>query len=89
LHPNLNYDLNDEYLVHNEFMAYIMQQNVSSVAAYFVNLANWTSVQKEIPELAAHVRQTRGIPFEDAAKVFDEYAFDNWGLSCGRVWLIR
>ena len=89
LHPNLNYDLNDEYLVHNEFMAYIMQQNVSSVAAYFVNLANWTSVQKEIPELAAHVRQTRGISFEDAAKVFDEYAFDNWGLSCGRVWLIR
>ncbi len=89
LHPNLNYDLNDEYLVHNEFMAYIMQQNVSSVAAYFVNLANWTSVQKEIPKLAAHVRQTKGIPFEDAAKVFDEYAFDNWGLSCGRVWLIR
>ncbi|MBC6721303.1 hypothetical protein [Treponema sp. Marseille-Q4130] len=89
LHPNLNYDLNDEYLVHNEFMAYIMQQNVSAVAAYFVNLANWTSVQKAIPSLAAYVRQTHGIPFEDAAKVFDEYAFDNWGLSCGRVWLIR
>lgn len=89
LHPNLNYDLNDEYLVHNEFMAYIMQQNVSSVAAYFVNLANWVPVQKAIPSLAAYVRQTRGIPFEDAAKVFDEYAFDNWGLSCGRVWLIR
>ena len=89
LHPNLNYDLNDEYLVHNEFMAYIMQQNVSAVAAYFVNLANWASVQKAIPSLAAYVRQTHGIPFEDAAKVFDEYAFDNWGLSCGRVWLIR
>ena len=87
--PTLNYDLNDEYLVHNEFMAYIMQQNVSAVAAYFVNLANWASVQREIPLLAAYVRQTHGIPFEDAAKVFDEYAFDNWGLSCGRVWLIR
>lgn len=87
--PTLNYDLNDEYLVHNEFMAYIMQQDVASTAAYFVNLANRASVQKAIPALAEHVRQTHGIPFEDAAKVFDEYAFDNWGLSCGRVWLIR
>ena len=87
--PTLNYDLNDEYLVHNEFMAYIMQQDVSSAAAYFVNLAERASVQKAIPALAQHVRQTRGAPFEDAAKVFDEYAFDNWGLACGRVWLIR
>ena len=87
--PTLNYDLNDEYLVHNECMAYIMQQDLSSVASYFVGLANRASVQKAIPALAEHVRETRGIPFEDAAKVFDEYAFDNWGLSCGRVWLIR
>ena len=36
--PSLGYDINDEYLMHNEFMAYIMQQKLSEVAKYFVHL---------------------------------------------------
>lgn len=87
--PTLNYDVSDEYLMHNEFMAYIMQQRVSEVASYFVNFTNWTSVQRAVPDLALYVRATRGIAFEDAAHVFDAYAFDNWGLSCGRIWTVR
>ena len=87
--PTLNYDITDEYLMHNEFMAYIMQQSVSEVASYFVNFTNWTSVLRTVPDLALYVRATRGIAFEDAAYVFDAYAFDNWGLSCGRIWTIR
>ena len=75
--------------MHNEFMAYIMQQRVSEVASYFVNFTNWTSVQRVVPDLALYVRATRGIAFEDAAHVFDAYAFDNWGLSCGRIWTVR
>lgn len=86
--PSLGYDQNDEYLMHNEFMAYIMQQPLSSVASYFVHVANRGSVMKAIPELCAYVRTTNGIPFEDAARIFDSYAQDRWGLNCGRVALI-
>lgn len=86
---DLDYDMNDAYLVHNEFMAYLMQQPLSGVADYFVHLANRASVIKGIPELAAYVRKNNGVQFEDAARVLNEYAFDNWGLACGRVSLVR
>lgn len=87
--PDLDYDMSDDYLVHNEFMAYLMQQPLSGVADYFVHLANRASVINGIPELAAYVRKNKGMQFEDAARVLDEYAFDNWGLVCGRVSLVR
>lgn len=86
--PGLGYDQNDEYLMHNEFMAYIMQQPLNSVAAYFVHVANRGSVLKAIPELCAYVRATNGVAFEDAAAIFDSYAESRWGLGCGRVSLI-
>ena len=86
---DLDYDTNDKYLVHNEFMAYLMQQPLPEVADYFVHLANRGSVMKGIPELAAYVRRNNGMQFEDAARVLNDYAFDNWGLSCGRVSLVR
>jgi hypothetical protein len=86
--PNLNYDSSDLYLMHNEFMAYIMQQPLSRVASYFVHLSNRGSVFTAMPELSEYIRNSKGITFEDAAKVFDSYAFDRWGLACGRVSLI-
>jgi len=87
--PDLDYDMGDAYLVHNEFMAYLMQQPLSGVADYFVHLANRGSVMKGIPELAAYVRRTGGKPFEEAAGILNEYAFNSWGLACGRVSLVR
>lgn len=87
----LGYDQNDEYLMHNEFMAYIMQQKLygkNGVADYFVHCANRGSVIKAIPDLCAWVRRNGGKTFEDAGKVLDEYAFDRWGLACGRVALV-
>lgn len=87
--PTLGYDPADAYLMHNEFMAYIMQQPLASVAGYFVHLANRGSVMRAMPELCEYVRRTGGSTFEDAARVFDSYAFDNWGLSCGRVSLVE
>ena len=56
--PELGYDQNDDYLMHNEFMAYIMQQNIKEVSKYFVHLANRGSVIKYTPKLAAYVRNT-------------------------------
>ena len=86
--PNLNYDPSDLYLMHNEFMAYIMQQPLSKVASYFVHLSNRGSVMKAMPDLCNYIRDTKGITFEDAARIFDTYAFDRWGLASGRVSLI-
>lgn len=86
--PGLGYDQSDIYLMHNEFMAYIMQQPLNSVASYFVHVANRGSVMKAMPDLCAYVRDTKGITFEDAAGIFDSYAADRWGLRCGRVSLV-
>ena len=43
--PSIGYDTNDEYLMKNEFMAYVMQQRLGAVADYFVAHAKWGSVQ--------------------------------------------
>lgn len=86
--PGLGYDINDTYLMHNEFMAYILQQPLDSVAKYFIHVANRGSVMNAIPELCDYVKSSNGETFEDACKIFESYIFDKWGLSSGRVSLI-
>lgn len=85
---NLGYDTNDEYLMNNEFMAYIMQQRLSEVAKYFIHLANRGSVMKYTPELAAYIRNTEGKGFEDAAMALNEFVFDKYGIVCGNIALV-
>ena len=84
----LNYDRTDDYLMRNEFMAYIMQQRYSYIKEYFVSLANRWSVQKNEPELAAYIRDTQASAFVQAGKELNEYAFNNFGFAAGRVNLI-
>lgn len=86
--PGLGYDVNDEYLMNNEFMAYLMQQRLSDVAGYFVHLANRGTVIKFTPQLAAYVRKTEGKSFEDAAFALNDYVFDKYGIVCGNIALI-
>ncbi len=86
--PSLGYDLSDEYLLVNEFMAYIMQQRLSEVAKYFVHVANRGSVMKEIPELAAYIRKNNAIGFEDAAVALNDFVFDKYGIVCGNIALV-
>ena len=85
--PGLGYDTADEYLMQNEFMAYIMQQSASHVREYFLQVAGRDSVNRFEPKLARYIRETHAQAFVDAAGVLNEYAFDRWGLACGRVWL--
>ena len=87
--PSLGYDVNDEYLMHNEFMAYIMQQRLSEVANYFVHLANRGSVIEFTPKLAAYVRKTEGRGFEDAANALNDFVFDKYGIVCGNIALVN
>jgi len=87
--PSLGYDTNDEYLMHNEFMAYIMQQRLSEVANYFVHLANRGTVINFTPELAAYIRKTEGRGFEDAANALNDFVFDKYGIVCGNIALVN
>lgn len=87
--PSLGYDTSDEYLLHNEFMAYLMQQPLSEVAKYFVHCAERGSVMDYTPDLARYVRQTKGQGFEDAAIILNDYCFDNYGVVCGNIALVQ
>lgn len=86
--PSLGYDINDEYLMHNEFMAYIMQQKLSEVSKYFVHLANRGTVIDFTPQLAAYIRKTEGRGFEDAANALNDFVFDKYGIVCGNIALV-
>ncbi len=86
--PSLGYDVNDEYLMHNEFMAYIMQQKLADVGPYFVHLAERGSVMRATPELAAYVRESKGRGFEDAALAMNDYVYDKYGIVCGNISLV-
>ncbi len=87
--PSLGYDIYDEYLMHNEFMAYIMQQKLSEVSKYFVHLANRGTVIDFTPELASYVRKTEGRGFEDAANALNDFVFDKYGIVCGNIALVN
>lgn len=87
--PGLEYDTNDEYLMQNEFMAYIMQQSVANCAPYFLRIADRASVNAIQPGDADYIRRTGAAAFEDASRVLNDYAFETWGLACGRVALVQ
>jgi hypothetical protein len=84
----LNYDPSDAYLMHNEFMAYLMQQPLSATASYFLRAAGEEAVHKQSEALAQYIQKTHAVAFEDAASMLNEYAFNRWGLAAGRVWII-
>ncbi len=86
--PSLNYDVNDDYLMKNEFMAYLLQQGVNQTAKYFVNMASRVHSQSLAKKEADYIIQTGGAGFEGAARLLDEYVSDRWNLNAGRVWLI-
>ena len=87
--PSLGYDTSDEYLMQNEFMAYVLQSPLEKVSEYFVNHAKWNTVQKFTPELSAYVVSTNGQGFEDAANALNEFVFDKYGVVCGNIALVR
>jgi hypothetical protein len=89
------YDVRDEYLLLNEFMAHILQQSVSQAAEYF---------GKQLPERLETTWRAPALPQKDEssgtwsslaeaftteAQVFSAYVNQRWGLSAGRVWALR
>lgn len=86
--PGLNYDTNDEYLMLNEYMSYILQQKLEFVGTYFASRASRDYVQKYTPVLAQYIIETKGQGFTDAGKMLEEFTFDEFGLKCGIVNLV-
>jgi hypothetical protein len=84
----LHYDLSDDYLMKNEFMAYLMQQPCAYTKTYFLQVAGRGSVNQIEPKLAKYVRDTEASAFVDGAELLNDYVFTRWGLSAGRVSLI-
>ncbi len=86
--PTLNYDRKDEYLMRNEFMAYILQNPISKTQEYWVSHAKWNSVQRDEKTLADYVIENNALSFREASEFLSTYVFDHWGLAAGRVFLI-
>lgn len=82
----LGYDVNDSYLMENEFMAYLMQQPLAKTAPYFTGVINERYLRYGGPEeYSDHVMSTGASDFEVAAAKLNGFVFSRWGLSGGRV----
>ncbi|WP_191017254.1 hypothetical protein [Treponema zioleckii] len=86
--PNLRYETKDDYLMKNEFMAYMLQQPVAACSDYYMERASWRLSGPKMGELSDYVLSKKAEGFVSAATLLDQYVNDRWGLNAGRVWLI-
>jgi hypothetical protein len=89
------YDANDEYLVLNEFMAYIMQQPASQAHVYFGGTIagrlnnSWRRTVLPPADRTGAYWPEIGRAFEREARAFSAYAVSRWNLSAGSIGRIR
>jgi hypothetical protein len=88
-----HYDIKDQYLVVNEFMAHVLQQPVSRAGAYFgetlagrIDASSWRRTILPEKDEAAGSWPELVRAFRAEAEAFSAYARRRWGLSAGRVW---
>jgi hypothetical protein len=88
------YDTADEYLVINEFMAYILQQSVSQAGRYFgqtlpVQLEDsWRKAHLPAKDETSNSWPSLASTFTREAEAFSAYVNKRWGLAAGRVHLV-
>ncbi len=87
--PSLNYDIEDEYLVLNEFMAYMLQKPVGEISKYFIDMASRQHSQEMAKKEADYVLANKAKYFVEASKNLDEYVNRRWNLNAGRVWCVN
>jgi hypothetical protein len=88
-----HYDINDQYLVLNEFMAHVLQQPVSRAGVYFgetlagrIDASSWRRTILPEKDEATGSWPELARAFRAEAEAFSAYAAGRWGLSAGRVW---
>jgi hypothetical protein len=91
------YDINDSYLVLNEFMAHCLQQGVSASGKYFgesiagrlYEKSPWRRAALPLRDEEAGNWPELADSFKRETAAFSEYASMRWGLAAGRVWRVR
>jgi hypothetical protein len=86
------YDLEDDYLMVNEFMAYCLQQSASAAGNYFgktlagrIDENSWRRVVLPPKDEAAGNWPELAAAFTAEAEAFSNYVNRRWGLAAGRV----
>lgn len=87
------YDINDETLMVNEFMAHVLQQPVLGAAKYFgetlprrLEATAWRLPALGEKDEAADSWPQLAEAFTQEAESFSAYVNQRWGLSAGRTW---
>jgi hypothetical protein len=87
-----HYDITDEYLLINEFMAHILQQPVSQAGYYFgqslparLETSAWRRTALPPKEESSGSWPALAAAFAAEAEAFSTYVNRRWGLSAGRV----
>ena len=86
--PNLHYDRSDDFLMKNEFMAYMLQQDPAEAKKYFMGWARDSFMPRIAPKLCEYVVGNDAEDFVSMSSLLDSWTFENWGLGAGRVSLI-
>ncbi|MDR2746155.1 MAG: hypothetical protein LBB77_01800 [Treponema sp.] len=91
-----HYDIRDEYLMVNEFMAHVLQQPVSRAGRYFgetlasrIDASPWRRTVLPEKDESTGTWPALADLFIAEARAFDAYAAGRWGLGAGRVHRIR
>ncbi len=87
-YDSLQYDVDDNFLMRNEFMAYLLQQSPANTAKYFTTKSTWVKVNEENPEAAQYVSETEGSDFGIASQKLSDYVDKRWGYWGGRTHLV-
>ena len=86
------YDIKNEYLLYNEFMAHVLQQSISQAADYFGRQlpmrleSTWRSSSLPQKDETSGTWPLLADAFTREARAFSGYVNSRWGFSAGRVW---
>ena len=87
IYPTLQYNTDDDYLLQNEFMAYLLQQSNGSLQQYY-NRVSWFRMMNEAePALCRYIRKTNAEAFMQAAAQMSSFLYAAYGLKGGRIHL--
>ncbi|MDR0562288.1 MAG: hypothetical protein LBG73_06325 [Spirochaetaceae bacterium] len=88
-----HYDVKDQYLVVNEFMAHVLQQSASQAGEYFgktlasrIDASSWRRTVLPPKDEATDSWPDLAKAFQAEASAFSDYVSRRWGLAAGRIW---
>ena len=88
-YASLQYDIKDDYLMHNEFMAYHLQQSVSATGPYFKTRASWNTIANNNPAACNYVYRNDAKDFTETSRALSQYVFERWGFKAGSTVLVQ